>query len=458
MGDSRIVRRRRNPRWRGAPLPLLAAISLAVACSGCGGLPIHWERWDLPDVDPNSAAALRERVRVWERQLYEHHISEEGLLLYRAPSSPHPETGLRMDLADQSCWSGYLLAGLAMKSVCEPEPGDEERLRKVVAGIRLLHDVTGTPGLIARCVVPREMADALARHPEYWGIDARAEPYAYRGNPSKDQYAGYIFGLTAAAVLVDDEAVRRPCIEILENIARHLHDGDLRIRDGDGTVTRFGDLRGRIFGIPIGVNSAIALSLFTSVAALTTDEKLRSVAQERMKSLRRTLEPLHFELFGIRNYNNDLMAAAGLVAITLCPASRDDRRLMREVTLRFLENFRGEGNAFFVSLGALAGVRDSADETWALRNFINAPIDLGIREVDGSYGGVPRRWVPDRKGRSRSTEALPLAVRSPSSFVWRSDPYVLDPKEGARSEFRVSGVDYVCAYWLGRFAGWIPPQ
>ena len=235
----------------------LLAIGLvtACACAGCGGLPIAWERWDLPEVDANTPSVLRERVRIWERQLYEHHLSEEGLLLYRTPTIADPATGRRLDLADQACWSGYLLAGLAFKVACDADPVDLERLRLVVSGMRLLHDVTGTPGLIARCVLPESMVDVLAHHREEWSADHRGNGYCFRGNVSKDQYAGYVLGLTAAAILVGDREIRADCVEIIENIARHLHAGGLRIRDGEGKVTRFGDLRGRILGVPIGVNS-----------------------------------------------------------------------------------------------------------------------------------------------------------------------------------------------------------
>ncbi|MCI0651437.1 MAG: hypothetical protein L0Z55_06100 [Planctomycetes bacterium] len=169
------------------------------------------------------------------------------------------------------------------------------------------------------------------------------------------------------------------------------------------------------------------------------------------------LEPLHFELFGIRNYSNDMMAAASLVAVSLLEPRARTRAGVRAALFDFLEAFRGEGNAFFCSLAAFYGIRDGAEETNALRNLLSAPADLCARPLDPEiYRGIERRFLDDRKGRERSLHALPLGARAPSSNVWRSDPFVFDSAAGADGSICVSGVDLVLAYWMGRYSGWIP--
>ena len=122
-----------------------------------------------------------------------------------------------------------------------------------------------------------------------------------------------------------------------------------------------------------------------------------------------------------------------------------------------MKNFRGEANAFLYSVGALYGVRDRGEERSALRNLLSAPEDLPSHSFPASvYDELPRRLLPDRKGRRRARVALPLAYRAQSSFVWRSNPFSLREGAGDPGDFLVSGVDYLCAYWLGRFSGWVP--
>ncbi|MCI0651436.1 MAG: hypothetical protein L0Z55_06095 [Planctomycetes bacterium] len=229
----------------------LVALGFCIA-SGCGGLPIEWERWDFPPPGAGAGSALRSRAASWEENLFGRHLSPEGLLLYRTPAEPLAAGGFYQDLADQAAWSGHLLAALSFRAaVEEPAEADRERILAVVRGMRLLHDATGTPGYIARCILPSPLVEKVAANPERWEPSAAGVGFSCRLPPSKDQYAGYVFGLCAARALVDDEEVRSTCDGILHRIAANWRAGGYRIRDGGGSVPRFCDMRPRIFGIPI---------------------------------------------------------------------------------------------------------------------------------------------------------------------------------------------------------------
>ncbi|MEE8142024.1 MAG: hypothetical protein V3T77_02885, partial [Planctomycetota bacterium] len=348
--------------------PGLGILVLVVLCS-CAGRPILWQRWDLPAPGVDSPLRLYTRMQALEERLHRDHLSPEGLLLYRIPSEPHPEAGTRLDLADQACWSGYLLAALSFQYACEPSRELLHTIRRVCRGLGLLHDVTGTPGLLARCVLPVELAPLVQHHPEDWHSSTTHPELAWRGDVSKDQYSGYVFGWCAALLLIQDTEVQATGQRVLRDVAHHLEAGGLRIRDGAGRVTTFGDLRGRIYGVPIGVNSVLSLAMLRSAAQFAPDSVLAATVGWRTPELLATLEPLHFELFGIRNYNNDLMAAVGLATLALLPNSVDLRRPLRKVLRGFLSAFRGEGNAFFVSLAALYGIRDPEQERHAYLNL-----------------------------------------------------------------------------------------
>ncbi len=443
---------------RGAAiLGALLASSFAVGTSGCRGGPIEWERWGVPPLDASSPAELRRKVALWERDLFAMHISPEGLLLYRAPVVPHPEHDRYEDLADQACWSGYLLAALCFRNTVEPAPEIAALIRRVALGLRCLHDVTGTPGYIARSVLPARSVAARAHDPSRWRASPRHPGLWFRSDTSKDQYSGYVFGLTSAALLAPDAEVRRDSRALLLEVARHIDAGELEIRDETGETTRFGDLSPRVFGVPIGVNSAIVLAILRAPLPEGLDPDLARRFRGHARRARRALRPLHFELFGIRNYSNDLMATAAMLALGLAETHPERRAELRAALEPFLESFRGEGNALFVSLGALYGVRTAAEEECALRNLVSAPTDLRITAVsEDLYRDLPERWLSDRKGRPRARNALPLCARGISTFAWKTDPYVLDAKSGGNGSSRASGVDFVLAYWLGRYTGWIP--
>lgn len=285
----------------------------------------------------------------------------------------------------------------------------------------------------------------------------------YRAIPSKDQYSGVVLGLTAASCFVEDEQVQSECQRLLVAMARNLVQGDFRFRDGDGEVPKFCDIRPRFFGIAIGVNAAIASGLLESAARFVDDAERQSWRPLRSRA-RRAVKSLHFEVIGIGNYNNDAMAAAGLITLALSRgdgatgSSRTAARQREEVDA-FLDEFTYEGNALFVSAAVFHGVRDPRAEEAAYRNLLSAPMDGRVVEIpEARYRGISRQCLPDRKGKTRASRPLPLAARPRTSFVWRSDPYVLDRKVSARGEVTLSPVDFYVGYWLARASGWVGKQ
>ncbi len=429
---------------------------MVLVLSSCAGRPIHWQRWSFPPPGEDSPLVLRQRIREVEEALWRRHVSPEGLLLYRIPTRLHPVAGVRLDLADQACWTGYLLAALSFQHACEPSPRTLERVRHVLEGLRRLQEVTGTPGLLARCIVPAEMVEVVQHRARDWRRGVGDGSYAWRGDASKDQYSGYLFGLTAALRLVEDEGVQAIGRRLLAEVARHLHRGGLRIHDERGRITTFGDMRGRILGVPIGVNAILSLAILRCATHLVDDRELREAARWRAPSLLGAIRPLHFELLGIRNYNNDLMAAVSLASLALLPGDAGERKELRAALREFLRAFRGEGNAFFVSVGALYGLRDPEEEECALKNLLSARLGERAAEIPAqSLADLPRRWLPDRKGRVRSREALPLGARADSTFLWRSNPFLIMRRPQKQAGIRYSGVDLVIAYWLGRYSRWL---
>ncbi|MEM7168501.1 MAG: hypothetical protein AAF581_23870, partial [Planctomycetota bacterium] len=374
-------------------------VALPLCLCACALEPIRFDRWQIEAPTRTQLAALVVRADETADTLFERFCTDDGAFLYRRPTTPHPRKGIYLDLADQSCWSGYLLATLSFQHVCSPSPVVLQRARLVLAGMERLHAATGVRGLIARGAVPTAVATKVQHHPETWQVAAHDESWSCRVDTSKDQYSGYVLGLVAAMQCIDDPTVQERAAFLLLAIAGHLEDGALRIHGVDGTVTRFGDLRPRIFGAPIGVHSAILLGTFQGAlqaldivndaddwAALgleTTRDRAqrREQFEHRIQQCLGCLEPLHFALFGIRNYNNDAMTAAGLMAFALAEPLLGQRRQVRAALRDFFPAFVGEGNALFVSLAALYGLRDDFDEDWARRNLVSAPRARAMRTL-----------------------------------------------------------------------------
>lgn len=107
--------------------------------------------------------------------------------------------------------------GLAITLLLRPfastkSPNALVNVRRALAGIQILFDVTGTDTL-ARCAFPTDspfgddMASEEINNGVYHGnIDGKA--WTWIGNTSRDQYVGVFFGLTVVWNVVEDAAIQ----------------------------------------------------------------------------------------------------------------------------------------------------------------------------------------------------------------------------------------------------------
>ncbi|MFN0059429.1 MAG: hypothetical protein ACKVX7_13315 [Planctomycetota bacterium] len=424
--------------------------------TSCATRPIQWDRWGLGPVPNDYAEELRARSATLEDEIFARHISAEGLLLYRTPiAAPSPNESY-LDLADQACWTGYLFAALCFRYTYEPSPNLAARIRQISIGLERLQSVTGVPGFIARNIVPARALSQLEKNRELYELARDGSGDYFRGETSKDQYSGYVLGLAVGWTCLPNGDERDRCGRLLVASARYLAGNDLHLRDARGARTDFSNLNSHWLGVPIGVNAAIAQALLESAAITTSDVDVNAAALRYRAPALAALQGLCYEVPGARKFSNQLMATAGVISLGLVLGDTEARARVRAGFEPVWRASRGQGNALVYSTGMLFGLRDVDEEARSLRNLYHARFGSRstaiAREI---WRDVPRRWLPDTQGRPLAIEALPVAVRTPSTFCWRTDPFRIDPTNPVPESVRVSGADLLVAYWMGRYCGWI---
>jgi hypothetical protein len=100
----------------------------------------------------------------------------------------------------------------------------------------------------------------------------------------------------------------------------------------------------------------------------------------------------------------------------------------------------------------LATLRDFPEQPlWDLArtNCDETEITLHYCQLDnGDWTVLLGELPPDNE--LVAEEPIPIEVRPPSSYVWRSNPY--EPNGGGDGSTLGAGIDFRWAYWLGRFA------
>ncbi|RME75281.1 MAG: hypothetical protein D6776_03515 [Planctomycetota bacterium] len=450
---------------------LVAALWLLA--SGCAGVAPDGRLLALPgaarpEMLRGTERPLGDKARIFERML-ERFIAPEGVLTYIQPVGAR--THVYRNLADEAIWTGTLLGAEAMRYAATGEPAARQRALRLLEGLYLLSRVGGERGVYARSVWPA----AQPGIPPHRRTHAGAGPFAayrYRGDVSKDQIAGIVFGLAFAATVFGDQPRARALITAQSTaLADHLLAHGMRIVER-GRPTTHGDLMGFIHGAPIGVNALIALAAIRLALESTGAENYRLAYRRLVEAgYARTARWSKLQIFWRTNHNNDnmqMLASAALLALTERGADRSvaalDREVRDEVRRGLARTWRyvcHEGNAWFtyVTLHALGD--DRVGRLAAEQALERFGLDRQRRRIDLRHDPrlrpEPRAPIPNRQHRVRLLRALPVSYRAVTAFVWRSCPYAL--LQAPRDQQRLyAPVDYLLAYWAGRYWGWLADE
>jgi hypothetical protein len=479
----------RRTGCRGSTGGLLRLAWLAFSAAGCTWLgpgtvaPPNVIRWQ--DTTPPTAL-LREKAARYQERLEARHLTPEGVLRYQIKHG-RADDGSYGDLADGPFHTGIYLASQAFRFAATSDPAARHQVLRALDGLRTLHDVTGCRGLLARYISPtgrrpgdggpsseqpadssldgtRRMADATGAEDDdkAWRPSTAMPGFAWRGDVSKDQYAGFIHGLGVALALVPDPEVRARVAELSSAAADHLEAHHMKLIDANGQRTTHGNLAGYIAGVPIGVNSLIALAI-AKVAAVSTGEARYEAFYDRLV---RAQYPeaaywAHFTVLGVVNRVNDNMSYLALYPILLLETRKDVLSTLRSAEARTWRAVCRDRNAFFAFVHASQAARSGGDEPdglppgreegrESLREF---PEDKLEWPVDLTREGFlfERSFLNTRKGDPRAVEGVPLYLRSRSSSFWASDPFRLVGNLARTGDHETAGGDYLLAYWMGRY-------
>jgi hypothetical protein len=438
-------------------------LALALAGSGCGWhyrTPPGIGAWQSTDPPILSLAA---KARAYQARIEALHQRPEGLLRYKVRRAELEEPGWG-NLADGPFHLGIYLASQALRAATTGGAAAREQVARSLAGLRLLAEASGEQGLLARWVSPVPFPE----DPRWRPSPIRPALY-WRSDVSRDQYAGLVYGLAVTLAVLPDPELRAQAARLAGPAADRLAAHDLRIVDWDGEPTTHGDLRGRVLGVPFGTRALVALAVARVAAEATGEPRHAAFADELVaRGALRLARSAAFAPPGNTKRVNQHMAYLALHALFLLEREEAARAALRELAERLWRPHRAEQNAYFAFVyAAVAGGSDpgpfapEAEQALqlgrlALRGFPDAKIAWPVDLTRPGFG-FPRALL-GLGGRPRSTRVVPLHLRPRSSSLWVEDPYLLVGNLGAAGDLEYAGVDYLIAYWLARFHGWVAPD
>ena len=324
---------------------------------------------------------------------------------------------------------------------------------------------------------------------DHCGLDDFAG-YCWLDNVSQDEYAGHMFALGAIGLLVDEPDVSATARGLVEQVGVHLMEHDLTFVDWDGRVTEHGKLYATSFWDTPGFLAAQSMSFIQMAAELTQSAALddflsRCLLQtdgpgahvcfpwplEDGTPYPELLEQmaLYIGFEGCKsNYNNFAMVMTfmhHLIWYARRPDLRERAQLVLDTEIMRAESERAlivHKNAWYDFMWAAQkrlGPGSDGPDYQAVEDAICSlkQFDASKHKPTKDCGALYPDYCEARLGGSEAEHPIPVAERCPRTFLWWNSPYSRHSCTERKWEVMQPG-DYLLAYWMGRYYGFIPPD
>ena len=410
-------------------------------------------------------------------------VDAEGNVLTR---DHQPSSGL---------WTAMYLASQAYRYRVTGAEEALDNVRRVARGLHDLSAVTGKRGLYGRAYArpdfdyTYEVADSSA-----WTASSAEgyEGWYFNHDVSKDTMDGILYGYSIALELLDDEeslAIIRP--DVLAFVEEFVAAG-LQIIDWHGEVTEHGRLYYSAMDDYPGFNAILVASwLRTGIDASDTgdgpDPALVHFYEDcLMRQGDRSDCPV-VDSLDMGSYM-DVIEAALMVYRPDCDTSYDNIDMVMQAIHPLLVRETDAGLRERLLAVLDVGIWEPADPAvapalheagYALYTFIYgelsgagpddevfaAAVEDGIctlfripedRHDHDVAAGTQEGVCINRMERPNAAERIPIEERYFDNYIWRLDPYEIPEAHEGHENLLYSPEDYLLAYWLGRYYGYIP--
>ncbi len=395
----------------------------------------------------------------------------EGQILALLVAPPQGASDWSSGNYENNCvWTAMYLAAQSWKYAVTRDPQAKTQADQSAEALFFLHDMVPQPGICARGWKYNQ--ESSWDEDFFWKIGpmsgrAGHEEWHNQGNRrwvgdfSTDQLCDMFFGLCVYADVAADEQQQRRVGEQLALIANRVIDWSMRIVDVDGQPTTWGNMCPYV--LEQELKALVALAMLKGAFRWSGDARLEETHRwlcddHQYDRLAGQADPEPDPY--LNNHSDDHMAAASFYVVLSYDDSKKRIEIYRQGFKRIAKRTQLEGNAMVSILyHHLCGV-DFSDDL-AIQTLRDFSTDTTMRETLGSVGGdidTSRAWI-DYLRWTQYPLPVPQWKRPRKEYEWAGNPYRIDGHYGmgggALGESSVSGADYLFAYWLGRFAGYI---
>ncbi len=417
----------------------------------------------------------------------QHHI--DGLLR-TVTLDEDGEVVILHNLPSTGLWTAIYLASQSLRYAVTGDQAAQENAGRAAEGLHHLTAVTGVPGLYGRSYTrpgydyPGDVSTSSAWH----ASDAAGyEGWYFNHDVSKDTMDGIMFGYAVALEHLDDPVILDTLRQDVAAFAKHLLDNGLQIVDWHGEVTEHGKMYHSAMDDFPGFNALLVTSWLRTALSESGDPALEHIYYDCLFRRGDRTDCPPFDPLDIGSYMESIETSLAMylydcqtsydhfdmVFHAICPMLRreDDPDLAARL-MDVLEYdtwipsdpeldppFRVSTHALYIFLyGGLSGkapgddpLLDSAvhEGVCTMRRMPHDRTDVDVPK------GTQETHCLNRQGDPNAEEIIPVEERYYDNYIWRLDPYEIPPGHVAIPGLVHTGEDWLLAYWVGRYHGFI---
>jgi uncharacterized protein (TIGR03437 family) len=337
---------------------------------------------------------------------------------------------------DSALWTGHYLAAEAFRYKVTQAPDALDNVKRAIAGLKSLADVTGT-NLLARCLVPIDSpyAAGISSEEASNGVYTNSSAgWIWVGNTSRDEYSGAMFGLAVAYDMVADAGVKDSISALVTRLVDFLNGHSWSVKMPDGSSSTSFLVR------------PDQIETFLAIGRHVNPDHFSSLGYEAQRLLMAATVPVPIAVDtaddgSYYKFNLDYINFYDLIRLEASSA----KSIYKSAYGLLRDHTASHQNAFFNAIDlALNGPDTARDQQtlalldgWLLRLRRDFGVDLhGVVPVCGSQACQP----------------VPVWLRPPTDFLWQRSPFQLAVAGGA-GIIESAGIDYILPYWMARYYG-----
>ncbi len=414
----------------------------------------------------SDSTTLAGKARFFEKQVRSRHLRNGFNSTLSRMNDGNPDTGSLEDSDNDGLWTSMYLGGEVFRYVVTRDPEVLENIRESMDAMERLYSITGLKGFPARSF---ERSGYESADKKVWRTAADLG-WDWKSTTSSDEAIGHIFVFGTIAELLDDSALQRRAIALIDRLMQHIVDHKLYMIDWDGKPTRWGRWNPEYVNVrPVMVGDR-KITSSNIVAMLQTayhfthkkiyKDKITELIRKYgyLDNLMRPMnsissapagaDELSRDLSDAWNHSDDEMYFLGYWGLYRYALTDSLKARYKTAIVDHWQAERPEKEAAWDIATAMTGVGefDLGNAVWYLQRY---PMDLVNWTVDNNNRHDIQR-IDSNFRRQLTTEVLPPDELPISRH--NANRFDLEGGDNGSSE-NSAGDIWLLPYWMGRYLG-----